>query len=67
MRFLRALYYSCFVHYKTTLCGLAAGALNALAHGVAPKQVAVSLALAALGAVAHDGDKQATQAAGSKK
>lgn len=46
---------SFFIHWKTSLFGIAAGAFNSLAHGTAPKQVALSVALALLGLFSHDG------------
>ena len=41
-------------NYKTTLLGLAAGALNLFANGADYKQVLLSLAVAALGMFAKD-------------
>jgi hypothetical protein len=41
-------------HLKTTLAGLAGGALNLYANGVTGKQVAFSLALSFLGKLAAD-------------
>jgi hypothetical protein len=41
-------------NWKTTLLGLAAAFLNLLANGATPKSAAMSVALAALGAVAAD-------------
>jgi len=44
-------------HYKTTLFGLAASALNLLANGTSWKQVAMSVALGLLGIFAKDFNK----------
>lgn len=43
-----------FVHYKTSLAGIAAAALNSYANGTSPKQIAVSAALALIGLFASD-------------
>lgn len=42
------------VSWKTTLLGLALALLNAYANGTSPKQAALSVGLAALGALAKD-------------
>jgi hypothetical protein len=43
-----------FVNWKTTLLGFVAAILNILANGATPKQVGLSLALGAFGALAKD-------------
>lgn len=43
-------------NWKTTVLGLAAGALNLLANGIHWKQVLLSLAIAAVGVLAKDFD-----------
>jgi hypothetical protein len=47
-----------FIHWKTTLFGLAAAALIQLQQGTSYKTVALSFAIALLGAFAKDGNKQ---------
>lgn len=44
-------------NWKTTLFGILAGVCNLLASGVTWKQILLSVALAAIGAVAQDAKK----------
>ena len=48
-----------FVHWRTSLAGVAIGALNLYAQGATPKAIALSVALAVLGLVASDGQPTA--------
>jgi hypothetical protein len=48
---------SFFTHWKTSLCGIGAGALNQAAGGTSWKTVGVSLGIALLGLFSKDGDK----------
>lgn len=50
-----------FRNYKTTLFGLGAGALNLLANGTEPMQVAFASGIALLGLLAKDADKTGTE------
>lgn len=43
-----------FTNWKTTLIGVGLGFLNVWASGISAKQTAISIGLAALGAVAKD-------------
>lgn len=48
---------SIFIHWKTSLCGIAAAGLNTTANGTSWKQIALSAAFALVGLFAKDGDK----------
>ena len=48
------------MNWKTTLLGLASGALNLLANGTNWKQVLLSVGVAALGTMAHDSNNPTT-------
>lgn len=51
------------VHWKTSLCGIVAGAITAFGSGQSVPHIVTGAAIAVLGLVASDGDKSLTGAA----